>query len=130
MIILDTHIWIWWIHGDTHLPNAHRAYIEAHETQGLGISIISCWELAKLAEYGRLSLPCPVAKWLELAISYPGIRILELTPQIIVDSTQLPGVFHRDPADQLIVATSRIHQCPLLTLDSKILSYPHVQTAP
>ena len=101
-----------------------------HETQGLGISVISCWEVAKLVEYGRLTLPCPVVEWLDQALAYPGIRLLELTPRIIVESTQLPGTFHRDPADQLIVATARVCHCPLVTVDTKILAYPHVQTEP
>lgn len=59
MIVLDTHIWIWWVHGDAQLSNNQRTYLQAHEAQGLGISIISCWEVAKLVEYNRLKLPCP-----------------------------------------------------------------------
>ena len=130
MILLDTHIWVWWVHGDAHLPDHYRTYMEVHETQGLGVSAISCWEVAKLVEYGRLTLPSPVAEWLDQALTYPGIRLLDLTPQIIVESTQLPGTFHRDPADQLIVATARVYHCPLVTADAKILAYPHVQTEP
>ena len=57
-------------------------------------------------------------------------HIIELTPRIAVEATQLPGVFHRDPADQLIVATARVYGCPLVTMDTKIRQYPHVQTAP
>jgi PIN domain nuclease of toxin-antitoxin system len=96
----------------------------------LGISAISCWEVAKLVEYGRLTLPLPVLDWLDQALAYPGMRLLELTPRIAVESTQLPGTFHRDPADQLIVATARIYTCPLVTLDGRIRAYPHVQIAP
>ena len=70
------------------------------------------------------------AEWLDQALVYPGIRLLELTPRIIVESTQLPGTFHRDPADQLIVATARVYHCPLVTVDTKILAYSHVQTEP
>jgi PIN domain nuclease of toxin-antitoxin system len=130
VIILDTHIWVWWVHGDAHLPDHYRTYLEGQETQGLGVSVISCWEVAKLVEYSRLTLPCPVAEWLDQALAYPEIRLLELTPRIIVESTQLPGTFHRDPADQLIVATARMYHCPLVTVDTKILAYPHVQTEP
>ena len=64
---------------------------------------------------------------METALIYPGIRLLELTPEITIESTRLPGEFHRDPADQIIVATARIHACSLLTVDDKILNYPHVQ---
>jgi PIN domain nuclease of toxin-antitoxin system len=47
----------------------------------------------------------------------------------VVESTQLPPPFHRDPADQLLVATARVFQCPILTEDSKITAYPRVRLA-
>ena len=50
VIILDTHIWIWWVHGDPSLPAAAREWIESSESSGLGICAISCWEVAKLVE--------------------------------------------------------------------------------
>ena len=128
MIVLDTHIWIWWVQDDARLSTRQRQHLQGNESFGLGISAISCWEVAKLVECGRLSLPCPVMDWLEQALAYPGIRLLDLTPRIAVESTQLPGVFHRDPADQIIVATARIHGCPLVTADTLILNYPHVET--
>lgn len=130
MIVLDTHIWVWWVHGEAKLSNNHRMYLQTHEAQGFGISIISCWEVAKLVEYNRLKLPSPVADWLDQALAYPGVRLLDLTPRIAVESTLLPGTFHRDPADQMIVATALIHNCPLMTVDAKILAYPHVQKVP
>lgn len=61
------------------------------------------------------------------ALAYPGIKLLPLSPEIAIESTQLPGTFHKDPADQIIVATARINNCRLLTVDAKILSYAHVQ---
>ncbi|MEX1114001.1 MAG: type II toxin-antitoxin system VapC family toxin [Akkermansiaceae bacterium] len=94
------------------------------------MSAISCWEVAKLVECGRLTLPCPVYDWIQQALAYPGIRLIELSPSISVESTQLPGTFHRDPADQIIVATSRILDAPLVTVDRKILEYPHVSLFP
>lgn len=130
MIVLDTHIWIWWVHGDSQLTQEYHEYIQERELQGLGVSAISCWELAKLVERGRLVLPCSVDDWLDQALAYPGMRLLELTPQICVESTQLPGNFHRDPADQIIVATARVYNCPLVTMDEKIRSYPHIQIQP
>ncbi len=128
MIVLDTHVWVWWVHGDEQLTTPQVEAIAAHETNDIGVSAISCWEIAKLVEYGRLELPCPLSEWFEQALSYPGIRLLELTPEIAVESTQLPGEFHRDPADQIIVATARVHGCPLVTSDDKILKYPYVET--
>jgi PIN domain nuclease of toxin-antitoxin system len=128
VIVLDTHIWVWWVHGDEHLNKQQTNWLQENEEHGLGVSIISCWEVAKLVEYERLTLPCPVAEWLDQALGYPGISLLELTPRIVVDSTRLPKGFHKDPADQLIVATARILDCPLLTADLKILNYLHVST--
>jgi PIN domain nuclease of toxin-antitoxin system len=128
VILLDTHIWVWWVHGDSRLGKSSMDLLKEHEAQGLGISIISCWEVAKLVEYKRLDLPGRVEEWMEQALRYPGIRLLELTPQIVVEATQLPGDFHRDPADQLIVATARIHRIPLATVDRKILTYEEVET--
>ena len=128
MIVLDTHIWVWWVHGDEHLTKQQTGWLQENEEQGLGVSIISCWEVAKLVEYDRLALPCSVTEWLDQALSYPGIHLLELTPRIVVESTQLPKGFHKDPADQLIVATARILDCSLLPADVKILNYPYVST--
>lgn len=128
MILLDTHIWVWWVHGDDRLSAAHSALAADSEENGIGVSVISCWEVAKLVEYGRLALPLPVGEWLSQALDYPGVNLLPLTPEIAVESTQLPGSFHRDPADQIIVATARIHGIRLLAADLKIVRYPHVET--
>ena len=63
-----------------------------------------------------------------MSLGYPGISLLQLTPEIAIESTNLPGNFHRDPSDQIIVATARVHHCPLITSDNKITDYPHVMT--
>lgn len=130
MIVLDTHVWVWWVHNDPKLPVQYKTYIQNHRTNGLGISAISCWEVAKLVEYGRLVLPLSVEDWMQRALAYQGIRLLELSPRIAIESTQLPAPFHRDPADQIIVATSRVYACHLVTLDKQIQHYPYVQLAP
>ncbi len=128
MILLDTHIWVWWVHGHKNLSPDHATLISESEEAGIGVSTISCWEVAKLVEYERLDLPLSVKEWLTEAVGYPGINLLPLSPEIAVESTQLPGSFHRDPADQLIVATARVHDIRLITVDSKITGYPHVRT--
>jgi PIN domain nuclease of toxin-antitoxin system len=128
MIIIDTHIWVWWVHDDKKLTKAQIEIIKTNEDNTIGISAISLWEIAKLVERERLVLPCPIEEWFEQAMSYPGIRIMELTPEIVIESTQLPGEFHRDPADQIIVATARVIDCRLVTSDEKITEYPHVET--
>ena len=94
----------------------------------VGVSAISCWEIAKLVEYGRLELPTSLDEWFDQALDYPGVQLLALTPEIAIESTRLPGDFHRDPADQIIVATARVYGCPLVTSDEKIVNYPHVTT--
>jgi PIN domain nuclease of toxin-antitoxin system len=65
---------------------------------------------------------------MEQAVVYPGIELLPLTPQIAIESTKLPGNFHHDPADQIIVATARVYNLTILTVDRLILDYPHVRT--
>ena len=128
MIILDTHIWVWWVHGDERITSSQTEVIKANEPDIIGVSAISAWEIAKLVEYDRLTLPCHLQEWFSEALSYPGVRLIELTPEIAVESTKLPGGFHRDPADQIIVATARLQDSALVTSDSKILQYPHVNS--
>lgn len=127
MILLDTHIWVWWVHEEERLTANQLEIIRANETDTIGVSAISCWEIAKLVERGRLELSVSLEEWFEQALNYPGIRILELTPEIAIESTRLPGEFHRDPADQIIVATARILNCALVTSDERILDYPYVK---
>lgn len=129
MILLDTHVWVWWVDGGTQLPPDYLAVIHAEAMNGLGVCAISCWEVAKLVELGRLTLAITVDQWLRQA-SQPPVLLLPLSPEVAVGSTQLPGSFHRDPADQMIVATARYYDCPLVTLDRLIRNYPHVRLAP
>jgi PIN domain nuclease of toxin-antitoxin system len=127
MILLDTHIWIWWVNdNEERLTSRQRELIQQHQSQGLGVSIISRWEIAKAVEKQKLGLSCGVHEWLNLALAYPGVRLIDLTVPIVIESTQLVG-FHRDPGDQMIVATARVCKYPLLTADQKILEYPDVQ---
>ena len=128
MIVLDSHVWVWWVHGDERLTATQREAISAAEADVIGISAISCWEVAKLVERGRLEFPCTLEEWFEQALAYPGVRLLPLTPEIAIESTRLPGGFHRDPADQMIAATARVYGCPLVTSDGKLLEYCHVAT--
>jgi PIN domain nuclease of toxin-antitoxin system len=128
MILLDTHIWVWWVDDNQQLVDRSRHLIQDNVHNGLEVSAISCWEVAKLVQYGRLELACPLEEWMEQALAYPGVQLIELTPRIAVESTKLPGSFHHDPADQIIVATARVYDIPLLTVDNRMLQYPHVRT--
>lgn len=122
MIILDTHIWIWWVDDNPKLSSQNREIIQSQQDNGLGISIISCWEIAKLVEKNRLNLEISLEEWLDTAINYHQIQVLHLNLPIILESTRLSG-FHADPADQIIVATAKVHGVTLVTQDQKINHY-------
>lgn len=126
MILLDTHIWVWLVCQSPQLTPRLQQLIQDHESDGLAVSVISCWEVAKLVEKGRLKLHLPVSDWIAAALGRPHIKQVSLTPEIAIEACNLPQPFHRDPADELIVATARLMNLPLLTVDSKILAYPHV----
>ena len=124
MIILDTHVLIWTVDADARLgPAARTAIAEAALKESVGISAITPWEIALLSEKGRLRLNRDVGAWIDAALGLPGIRLAPILPAIAVDSVRLPGMFHADPADRLIVATARHHGAPLLTADRAILEY-------
>ena len=127
MIIIDTHMFIWWINKSPEFTGRLNKIIENNKKEGLVLSVISLWEVAKLVEKERLKLKLPVKEWLDKAINYYNITIIPLTIDIIVKSTQLNGEFHKDPADQIIVATAIILDIPLLTADDKILKYKFVK---
>ena len=122
MVVSGTHVWVWWTSGDPALPAALHRFLDSTPAQdeGLGVSAISCWEVAKLVALGRLDLGGPAGWWLASALGYPGVRFLPLSPAVAVEANQLPGSIHRDPADQIIVVTTRLFGCPLLTADAKI----------
>ena len=124
-LMLDTHVWIWMsIEKRAMLSSKAEALIK--EAAQKWISAISCWELAKLVEKKRIAFSIPTITWIRRSLSEQRINIAELSPEIAVESTQLRN-FHQDPADQIIVATSRILGMPLLTSDKRILSFPDVE---
>jgi PIN domain nuclease of toxin-antitoxin system len=129
MIIIDTHVWLWLLHDPSQLSNAARAQIEIEEAQnGILVSAISVWEIAVKSSLGKLALPLPIDDWYALAKSHSGIVIEALNPEDAIASTQLPGDFHKDPADRIIVAMARRYNFPLITCHNNILRYPHVKT--
>lgn len=128
MILLDTHVWLWLLHNPSQLSNQAQALIDSEETQkGLLVSTISVWEIAVKSSIGKLSLPLPINEWFELARAQTGIVLEPLNPLDAIASTQLPGTFHKDPADRILIAIARRYEIPLVTCDAKILNYPHVQ---
>ncbi|AYD66076.1 type II toxin-antitoxin system VapC family toxin [Achromobacter sp. B7] len=129
MIVLDTHALLWWVSGDSQLSRAAREAIDAEGQDGeILISAITAWEVAMLVKAGRLALTMDAADWLDTVVQVPAVRFVPVDVRISVQSVELPGEFHKDPADRLIVATARHLSAPLVTADSKIRDYPHVQT--
>ena len=126
---LDTHAWIWWITADHRLSRRAAATIRrAAAGDGVWISAISIWEIAKKVEKRQLTLDRPFRQWLQEACGAAGLYVAELTPEILVESCELPQPFHGDPADQMIVATARHHNGILLTRDEALQSYTHLRT--
>ena len=129
MVVLDTCTWLWMCSEPKKLSRAAREAIDRERPHdGLVVSIMSAWEIAKLVQNGKLSFSIPCREWIEGAVRSPGVALHPLTPDICVDSTELPAMFHGDPADQLIVATARVLGAPVVTRDRKIRDYPHVAT--
>lgn len=125
LILLDTHAWLWWV-GDPELlsQNARRGIEEAEQ---IGVSVISCWELAMLTQKKRLNLDRDVLEWVRQALAKPRVKLLELGPEIAVTAAGLEA-FHSDPADRMIVATALIYRVPIVTKDALIRSYDRVRT--
>ena len=126
--LLDTHIWVWFNTLPEKLPEDMLSLITGHQYHCLYLSAISIWEVCKLSERGRLKLSMPPHKWIKEALNIADLHIAEITPDIACASCLLPGDFHKDPADQIIVATAREMGIPILTMDAKIKNYPYVRT--
>ncbi|MDR2012295.1 MAG: type II toxin-antitoxin system VapC family toxin, partial [Rhodanobacter sp.] len=125
-LLLDTHVWIWLSFGtpDVFMPDVQQRLDASDRTRPLHVSIISAWEVALLAAKGRLNLAMPTQAWIERSLSHPAMRLVALDdPAVAVESNELPGSFHADPADRLLVATARIGGYTLVTRDQKILDY-------
>lgn len=124
-VVLDTHVWYWIHKGDDRIREspALEAIEYARMRGGAIVSAISVWELAMLESKGRILMKQECNQWIRSALSAPGIILQPLTPEIAVDSTRLPGGFHADPADRILVATARSLGSPLVTADAEILAY-------
>lgn len=129
MIVLDTHAWIWWQAEPEKLSAvAARTIDEAIDGGLVLISAFSCWELAMLVDKGRLVLAMDVDTWLARSRALPFLEIVPVDASLALLSVQLPGTFHPDPADRLIVATALQRSLPLVTKDQRLRAYPHVET--
>ena len=125
-VVLDTHIWVW-LSLEKESSFSQKAK-EALESAGQKwLSAISCWELAKLVEIERIGFSIPTVSWIRRSLNELEINLADLSPEIAAESTMLRS-FHKDPADQIIVATSRILGLPLITSDRAIIEFRDVET--
>ncbi len=123
-LLLDTHIWLWFAQPERRLKKPGQEAIERAIAGGsLRISVMTVWEISQLDALGRIHLGAPIDEWMEKALALPGLQCLQLEPAVIFDAHRLPGDFHRDPVDRLLVATARHHGLTLITEDRKILDY-------
>lgn len=129
MIVLDTHALVWWVTGDPALSKKAKAAIMREQDGGeIIVSSISAWEIAMLVEREKLLLSMDVNSWLATVAQIEGVRFAPVDVEIATKSVTLPGEFHKDPADRMIVATARKFAVPLVTKDEKIRAYAHVKT--
>jgi PIN domain nuclease of toxin-antitoxin system len=124
-LLLDTHIWLWYVKGDTMMlsPDECRLIDVASQNNALALAAISVWEASMLITKGRIVLSVPIHTWIAQALSIPGMQLLPLTADVAIESCQLPGEIHGDPADRMIIATARLHRAQLLTHDRMLLHY-------
>ncbi|MBI4639273.1 MAG: type II toxin-antitoxin system VapC family toxin [Candidatus Tectomicrobia bacterium] len=128
-VILDTHVWVWWVNGSKELSKTatHRIN-QAMAKKSVYLSAISAWEVALLVRQGRLVLTMDVQDWTARTEVLPFVQIVPVDIPIAVKSVHLPGDFHKDPADRIIVATALRFGLPVVTRDDRIWQYSHVQS--
>ncbi len=131
MIVLDTHTLLWWVNDDDRLSVNAKEVINDELSKGgaqVLVSAISAWEVAMLLDKGRIGLAMDVDEWLATVSSIDGVSFVPVDVELGVQSVRLPGEFHSDPADRMIVALARHYSVPLVTADAKIRAYRHVKT--
>ncbi len=130
MIILDTHVLLWWASGSDSLSAAASEVIKKTLARGseIIVSSITAWEISMLINKERLILSMDVESWFDEVSQIDGVRFVPVDNEIGIKSTALPGEFHKDPADRMIVATARKLAIPLVTADQKLIKYEYVKT--
>ncbi|MGH7576849.1 MAG: type II toxin-antitoxin system VapC family toxin [Longimicrobiales bacterium] len=124
-LLLDTHIWVWRLKGETDrvtgdlMPLLDRSSSEG----GVWVLDISYWEVAMKSAKGQLSFSVDPSVWLKRAREAPDIRPLRLDPDILLVSTRLAGTAHSDPADRMLIAAAQLNSLPLVTVDRRIIDY-------
>ena len=124
MLLLDTHVWIWTLEGDTRrIGRRARALLSRAESDDqIRVSPLTLFEVTALHTLGRLRLSRPIHDWIRQALG-AGIRVAGLSPAAAADAGSIPRAALADPLDRLLVATARDLEATLLTSDRRILDY-------
>ncbi len=131
MIVLDTHVLVWWVGGDLkNFSRKARQLLERHSRQNeLIICAISIFEIVTLERRGRLRFRMSASEWLGQLRRLPEYRIEPITDDIAERAGQFGDAFPGDPADRLIAATALVRGVPLVTHDEKLQRIEHLKTA-
>jgi len=123
-LLLDTHAAIWITRNESLARPATDALNAAHQAAGIVfVSAITAWEIGLLVSRRRLNLLTTPQRWFARLLDVPGIRLAELSPDILIASSFLPGEPPRDPADRILLATARELGARLVTRDRMLLKY-------
>lgn len=130
-LLLDTCAVIWLAEVESIALEATRVMEEAYEAgEGVYISPITAWEVGLLNSRGGLSLLIKPQLWFERLFKVLNFRLADMSPQLLIASSFLPGTPPRDPADRIIAATAREYGYKLVTRDRLLLTYAeqgHIQ---
>ena len=123
-LLLDTHVWIRYGFKTPPLRRSATEAIDVGLQAGtVFVSVISIWEIAFLVRRNRLALNVSVERWVEEALAVPGLQLLAFSPQIAIESVNLPEPMHKDPSDRILVASARVERLTLVTSDKAVLSF-------
>lgn len=126
-LLLDTHVWIWSQEAPEKL-GARTTRLVTDREKALYVSTISTLEIGRLLTAGVIELSEPLVSWVSETLKALECGTMEISHQIAIAAYSLPGSFHKDPADRLLIATARIYDLTLVTMDERILQYPHVKS--
>lgn len=130
MIVLDTHVLVWWVDGDSKkLSRKARQAIEQRSKRNeLLVASISVFEITTLERRGRLRFNISAAEWLARVRRLPEFHIEPLSDDIAERAGQFGDAFPGDPADRMIAATALLRGVPLVTHDERLRSVEYLKT--
>ena len=120
-VLIDTHVFLWWVEGDRVLPAKARAILSNQENECL-ISLTSAWELAIKAGLGKLKLALPVKRYVIENVAANGFRMLDIRIAH-VGRVETLGSHHGDPFDRLLIAQALEENLPIVTADPIFRKY-------